>query len=503
MNHWVIAPVLLPAILAVGMMLLQRQNLMAQRVAGLSGTGLLWLLSLWLIWRARLEGIEVYLLGNWPAPFGIVLVLDRLTALMLLLTATLALLALAYAVATRWDARGGQFHPLFQFQLMGLNGAFLTGDLFNLFVFFEVMLIASYGLMVHSGGAARLRAGLQFMVMNLSASVLFLFALGTLYAVTGTLNMAHMAERVAAMPAADAALMRVGAMLLLLVFAVKAALVPLHFWLPATYEHAPGPVAAMFAVMTKVGAYAILRMFTLIFPDSGASAGLTGWLLPASLITLALGALASLGATNLARLAGFASIASMGTILLAFALPGPAGTVAGLYYMVHSTFAGAALFLIADRLAAQRHVGGALTAAPFPGQGRLAGLFLVAAIGMAGMPPLAGFLGKLMLLQAAWTAPQMPVIWAVVLGAALVLMVAFARAGSILFWKSVPQDIAPTKTLPADRLSILMIVAVLAAMVAVAVGGGPVSAFLAATARQLHAPADYITAVLGLAEDER
>src|SRR5690554_2084274 len=174
---------------------------------------------------------------------------------------------------------------------MGLAGAFLTGDLFNLFVFFEVLLIASYGLMLHGAGAERLSAGFQYVVVNLAGSTLFLVAVGTLYAVTGTLNMADLAVKVPLVPEGDQALLRVGALLLLVVFAVKAALVPIHFWLPGTYANAPAPVAALFAIMTKVGAYSIIRVFTLAFGgDAGEDAWLAAdWLLPAALVTLVIG----------------------------------------------------------------------------------------------------------------------------------------------------------------------------------------------------------------------
>ena len=197
---------------------------------------------------------------------------------MVLLTAVLALFVLLYAIGSGWDARGRHFHALFQFQLMGIMGAFLTGDLFNLFVFFEVLLIASYGLMIHSGGTVRLRAGVQYVLYNLLGSTLFLFALGAIYAETGTLNMADLARRRAADRRRRAASgIRVAAVLLLLVFAIKAAVVPLHFWLPSSYAEAPAPVAALFAIMTKVGAYAIIRVYTLIFPpDLEVTAGLHG-----------------------------------------------------------------------------------------------------------------------------------------------------------------------------------------------------------------------------------
>jgi multicomponent K+:H+ antiporter subunit D len=260
--HWIILPVVLPALLAPLIGFVMRHDITLARTASMAGTVLLVAVALGLTGLAADGTTHVYRLGDWPAPFGIVLVLDRLSALMVLLTAVLALIVLIHAIATGWDARGRHFHALFQFQLMGICGAFLTGDIFNLFVFFEVLLIASYGLMIHSGGKERMRAGLQYVVMNLAGSTLFLFALGTLYASTGTLNIADLAARIPEIPAEEAALVRVAAILLMIVFAVKAALFPVQFWLPATYANAPAPVAALFAIMTKVGAYAILRVHT-------------------------------------------------------------------------------------------------------------------------------------------------------------------------------------------------------------------------------------------------
>ncbi|MEO1293407.1 MAG: monovalent cation/H+ antiporter subunit D, partial [Pseudomonadota bacterium] len=318
MNHLILAPALLPAMVGALIVMFARHEVERQRVFSIIGTLALGAVAIWLLDTASSGEIEVYAVGNWPAPFGIVLVLDRLSALMVLLTAALAIAVLLYAIGSGWDARGKHFHALFQFLLMGVCGAFLTGDLFNLFVFFEVLLIASYGLMIHGGGKQRLRAGVQYVVYNLLGSTLFLFALGTIYAVTGTLNMADLAERVAAMPADDTAILRVGAVLLLLVFAVKAALLPLHFWLPATYSLAPAPVAALFAIMTKIGAYAILRVYTLVFgPELAAMDGLIGDLLmPAALVTLAIGMVGILGSAQFGRLAAFAAIGSMGTLLV-------------------------------------------------------------------------------------------------------------------------------------------------------------------------------------------
>jgi multicomponent K+:H+ antiporter subunit D len=495
MYHWIIAPVILPALLAPLIVLLGRNNLGLQRSLGLTGTAALLGISVWLITAAASDTTEVYRLGNWPAPFGIVLVLDRLAALMMLLTALLGFAVQVYAVGTGWDARGKHFHVLFLFQLMGLNGAFLTGDAFNLFVFFEVLLIASYGLMIHGGGRERLRAGVQYVAFNLVGSTLFLFALATIYSVTGTLNFADLAVRIPLLPQGDFALIRVAGILLLLVFAIKGALVPLHFWLPATYANAPGPVAALFAVMTKVGAYAVIRIYTLVFPPDTPATGpmFANLLLPAALITLMIGAVGVLGAKSLTRLVAFAAIASMGTLFTAVAQFTPTAMAAALYYSVHSTFATAALFLIADLILQRRESDGLTHTLPPIAQGGLIGaLFLASAIAMAGMPPFSGFLGKLMILDA--TRHNAPVVWSVILITSLILIVGFARAGSLLFWKA-HQSSDRTSRRPSARVfAFAPVVGLLAVLGALTLAARPVMDYALATAGQLQNPAAYIAA---------
>jgi multicomponent K+:H+ antiporter subunit D len=501
MNHWVIAPVLLPPLVAAVIILAARYQVALQRVLSMGATVALLGVTLGLLVHAMSGTIDVYELGNWPAPFGIVLVLDKLSAVMITLTAALAVVVLLYAIGSGWDKRGHHFHALFQFQLMGIIGAFLTGDVFNLFVFFEVLLIASYGLMIHGGGAKRLRVGVQYVLYNLLGSTLFLFALGTIYAVTGTLNMADLAVRVAELPADDTAMVRVAAILLLLVFAVKAALIPLHFWLPATYAEAPAPIAALFAIMTKVGAYAIMRIYTLIFhPELAATADIIGaWLMPAAIVTLVIGMLGVLGATHLGRLAAFAGIGSMGTLLMAIAAFTPQASTAALYYMIHSTLAGAALFLIVDLVRARRRgEDDAIAPRPVIAQnGLIAAFFFVAAIAMAGMPPLSGFLAKLLVLDALRGHDLVWVIWAAILIMSLVAVVGFARAGSLVFWKvDAPED----SDTPADAPAALPFVAIgglVAGIVAMTIFAGPLTRVLADTSAQLFDRQAYINAVLG------
>ena len=209
MNHWIIVPVILPALVAPFIVAAARYDILLQRVLGIAASVALLAVTAGLYWLASDGVVRPYALGNWPAPFGIILVLDRLSALMLLLTAVLAVVVVIYS-AQGWDRRGRHFHALFQFQLMGVNGAFLTGDVFNLFVFFEVLLIASYGLMLHGAGAKRITEGLKYVAINLAGSTLFLFAVGLIYALTGTLNMADLALKVSMVPELDLALLRLG-----------------------------------------------------------------------------------------------------------------------------------------------------------------------------------------------------------------------------------------------------------------------------------------------------
>jgi len=438
------------------------------------------------------------------ARFGIALVLDRLSALMVLLTAVLGLLVLIHVIATGWDEKGQHFHALYQFQLMGIFGAFLTADAFNLFVFFEVLLLASYGLMLHGGGARRIKAGLQYVIMNLAGSTLFLFALGTLYATTGTLNIADLAIKVRETPVEDAALVRIAAMLLLIVFAIKAAIFPVQFWLTETYSNAPAPVAALFAIMTKVGAYSILRMYTISFgPDVEATGSMPGdWLFWGAVVTTAVGAIGVIGARRLMPMLSFAVIGSMGTLMLAVSAMTPEAAVAAMYYLLHSTFAAAALFLLADLVVTRRREGDVLRAfGPTVQNGLFAALFFGAGIGMAGMPPLSGFLGKLMVLDTVRAVPYWPWAWTVILIGSLLTIVGFARAGSSLFWKPTAyQGDAPlpdeTMDKPAGALALAPTMAMIAILGLLSAFAYPVSAFLEATAAQLFEPSAYL-AIIG------
>jgi len=498
----VVAAVILPTVLGSVTLLTLRHRLALSRLISLGSCAALVAIAAALTVHASGGTVESYALGNWRAPFGIVLVLDRLSAMMLLLTAVLALAVMIYAVVTGVDRKGWHFHPLFQFQLLGLNGAFLTGDLFNLFVFFEVLLIASYGLLLHGQGPQRLKAGVHYVVINLVGSSLFLVGVGLLYGVTGTLNMADLAVRIAAAPPGDQGLIAAAGLILTVVFALKAALVPLHFWLPGAYAATTCAVAALFAIMTKVGAYALIRTGTLIFgEDAGPLAFLAGpWLLPAALITIVVGFLGLFAARTLREMAAWSVIGSMGVLLSAISVFRVEAMGPALYYVLHSTLAGAALFLVVDLIARRRgEHGDALTVGPrFCQSELLSGLFLLAAIGIVGLPPLSGFIGKLLILDGVRAAPEAVWIWATILITTLIGVLAFARAGSRIFWKSasIEGEISP-RDLRGQTAGVLSATGLLAGLAALTVMGGPVTAYTEATAAQLFEPQQYIAAVLG------
>jgi multicomponent K+:H+ antiporter subunit D len=494
MNHWMVAPLLLPLVAGMVNLLLTGRGIGVQRLVSLACTVALLAVSLVLLGSADSGALTVYRLGNWAAPFGIVLVLDRLSGLLLTITGVLALPVLLYALNGD-DRRGHNFHVFFPLQLLGINGAFLTGDLFNLFVFFEILLIASYCLALHGGGAARVRASLHYVVLNLIGSALFLLAVGVLYGLTGTLNMADLAVKVAASGPDQAALLRAGALLLLVVFGLKAALLPLHLWLPALYGSATAPVAALFAILTKVGIYALLRTSTLIFSGPGPATGMIASVLPVlALLTLAAGSLGVFGVQRLRPLIASLVVVSAGTLLAGIGLGNAKGIGAALYYLPHTTWVTAGLFLLADLIARQRgDLGDTLTQGPAVVQPTwLGSLFFLGAVAAAGLPPLSGFIGKLLLLQS--VAPQDGLwLWSVVLFSGLLALIALSRAGSRLFWESQGQRTGQG----AAHWGLLAPVALLLTLsVAMTVGAAPVSRYAEATAVQLLRPAHYIAAVL-------
>ena len=504
MTHLLVAPIIVPALAAALLLVLHRARIAVKRAIGMGATVVVAVAALAIFAETRSGAPLVYRLGNWPSPFGIVLVADHLSAFMLLLTASLALAALLYAVQG-WDARGKLFHPLFLFQVMGLNGAFLTGDLFNLFVFFEILLIASYGLAMEGLEIERLRATLHYAAINIAASSVFLIAVSLMYGVMGTLNMAHLAERVGEVRIEDVGLVRAAGLLLLGVFAVKAAVFPLYFWLPAAYSHAPAPVAALFAVMTKVGVYAMIRVTTLIF-TGGESAVMeltSPWLMPVSLITLALGTLGALGAQRLATITAYLTIASVGTILTGVAVGGGKGLAAALYYMAHSTIAIAILFLVTDLLGRNRGaMGDQLHPGPPLRQAVPLGLtFLFGGATVAGIPPSSGFLGKLMILQSTMNGLSVVLIWTVILVTSVLTLVTCSRAGSIVLWNHIePDQLAHDR--PPRAGEWVALAALAGCSIGLVIFAAPIAHYTGEIEAQLTSPGSYIHAVLDSGQDD-
>ncbi|MBB5399120.1 monovalent cation/H+ antiporter subunit D [Paraburkholderia youngii] len=577
MNHVLLLPILIPLFSAGVIVALPLRVQRLQRALNALAIISLLPVACLLMARAAQGEIASYALGAWPAPFGIVLELDRLGALMLVLTAVLAVCCLL-GTSSEDARRGRYFRALFQFELMGLNGAFLAGDLFNLFVFFELLLIASYALLLHGGGARRVRHGLHYLLLNLVGSSFFLVAIGVLYGVTGTLNMVDMGERLARLDPDTLPLAQFAGATLMLVFGLKAAVFPMSFWLPQAYRSAIGPVAALFAIMTKVGIYAMLRCDALVFGAAGGvlDAFMHQWAWWLAIATIGFGALGALAVSSLKTTTGYLVLVSVGLLIAAIAQQTPLAWSALLYYLISTTLCTGALFLLADTLepeqaptahaiqpavstdadadtnaiepgslealddaaaavfspdpdgeavATQARVQpplvettGALAAlaaeparaeaeappdaasrtrAPWPSN-LAALLYLIAAVGAAGLPPLSGFLGKAMVLAATPTGAA-GVLWPAVLLSGLLSIVALSRTGTRLMWAAPAARAAEGKEEHAPRGSNAKLAAcavLLGCVVAITLGAGAVRHYLTDTAAQLFDRAAYVHAIL-------
>ncbi|MGE8143665.1 monovalent cation/H+ antiporter subunit D [Pseudomonas frederiksbergensis] len=540
MTHLIAAPILLPLLTAAIMLMLgEKHRPLKAKInlfSSLLGLGISVLLLQWTQTTGVPGSIGVYLPGNWQVPFGLVLVVDRLSALMLVLTGIIGVSALLFAMA-RWDGAGSSFHALFQIQMMGLYGAFLTADLFNLFVFFEVLLAASYGLMLHGSGRARVSSGLHYISINLLASSLFLIGAALIYGVTGTLNMADLALKIPLVPEADRGLLHAGAAILAVAFLAKAGMWPLNFWLVPAYSAASAPVAAMFAIMTKVGVYTLLRLWTLLFSgQAGASAYFGGdWLIYGGMATIVCAGVAILAAQRLERLASLSILVSAGILLSAIGFAQPNLIGAALFYLVSSTLALSALFLLAELIERSRSVNemplyddGDLLPRPMeslqPPKGinlddeqkavvgqvipwtmAFLGLsFIACSLLIIGMPPLSGFIGKLGLLSAllnplgignSGDVPVSNAAWgllALLVLSGLASLIAFSRLGIQRFWT--PEE-RPSPLL--RRFECVPIIALLGLSIALTFKAEPLLHYTQAAADALNNPQQYVMAVLG------
>ena len=421
------------------------------------------------------DGIIVYALGNWQAPYGITLYVDTFSSLLCVLTAFLLTCVQLYSFGGE-DTQGRYYHPLLMFQAMGIIGAFLTGDIFNLFVFFEVLLIASYALVIHGGGKQKTHADLHYVILNLAGSALFLFALGILYGTFGSLNMVDMQTKAALLNEDQALLAKVGGLLLISVFGLKSALLPLHFWLTRTYAASPASVAALFAIMTKVGIYSFWRIHGGIFgEDAGNLANIAQpWITPLAWLTIVAGTIAVLSSQSLRILTANLVIVSVGSLLLMVSINTELAATAGIYYLIHSTLACAMMFLISDLIIKQRVKAEDRFVISRPvSQARLLSLlYLFAALALIGMPPLSGFIGKAFMLKASLEASSAFWIWPPILISSLAAMIILSRAGSSIFWRAKGEASAQNSAHKTQLASIALLGCALVAMV---VFGGSLS----------------------------
>ncbi|QOG12414.1 monovalent cation/H+ antiporter subunit D [Arcobacter sp. FWKO B] len=499
MTHMPILPVILPLIGGFILLFVKKYGINTQRTIALAITLALIVISFFGLCLAIEEKYVIYLLGNWEAPFGIVLVLDKLSILMVLMTSILAFGALWYSISEDIDTKGAHFHVLFQLQLFGINGAFLTGDLFNLFVFFEILLLASYSLLLHGQGEGRTKAGLHYVVINLVGSTLFLFAVGTLYGVLGTLNIADLANKISMLPSEDVGVVAAAGLLLLVVFGLKAAMFPLYLWLPSAYGRTSAPVAALFAIMTKVGIYAIIRVHGTLF---GYGAGELAyyhipWVLNIGLITLILATLGVMSAKELRTQIAYIVLASVAVILVSVGINSQNALSGTIYYMIHSTLIAGGFFLLADIIIKARGNGDLNSQMPIFQNGILIGsIFFVFAIAAAGLPPLSGFFGKIMILSASLDNAQSGSILVTVLLSSLLIVISLAKTGSTIFYDTTP-NVQPT-AYKLSKSSMAAVIFLFSTGPLLVIFANPITDFTQILANDLFEINGYVKAVIDI-----
>jgi len=441
------------------------------------------------------DGPLVLDVGGWAAPVGIPLVADRLSALMLTISAAVMLAVLVYSIAqgTEYgddDTPVAIFHPTYLVLAAGVANAFLSGDLFNIYVGFEILLAASYVLITLGGTGERIRAGTIYVVVSLVSSLVFLAAIALIYAATGTVNLAQLALR---LPEVDPGIRLALQLLLLLAFGIKAAIFPLSAWLPDSYPTAPAPVTAVFAgLLTKVGVYAVIRTQTLLFPDGRADT----LLMAAALATMVVGILGAVAQNDIKRLLSFTLVSHIGYMIFGISLASQAGLAAAIFYVAHHITVQTTLFLVVGLVERRGgstsldRLGGLARTAPL-----LAVLFFIPAMSLAGIPPFSGFLGKAGLLQAG-VAAGTPLAYVMVGGAvatSLLTLYAIVKAWNKAFWQTAPADVAPVR-LPRGMVGTAATLVVVG--LSLTVVAGPLYDYTERAAATLRDSAQYITAVL-------
>jgi multicomponent Na+:H+ antiporter subunit D len=448
MNALVPLPVILP-LLGAGLTLILSRRPGLQRTISTTVLAAVVVIAAVLVFLADRHGPQTIWIGAWKEPLGICLVADRLSSLMVLVSAVVTLAVLVYSIGQGMtgDERDTPltiYHPTFLVLAAGVSNAFLAGDLFNLFVSFEMLLFASYVLLTLGGTRARIRAGTIYVVVNMLSSMLFLISLAAVYAATGSLNLAQLSGRLADLSPSVSLVLQ---LLLLTTFCIKAAVFPLSFWLPDSYPTAPAPVTAVFAgLLTKVGVYAIIRTQTLLFPGSP----LTKLLLWASLLTLVIGILGAVAQSELKRMLSFTLVSHIGYMMFGIALGTAVGYSGAIFYIVHHITIQTALFLVlglVERRAGSTSLiklGGLARLAPL-----LAVLYFVPAMNLAGIPPMSGFLGKVALTEAGlrFGTPMACAVVAAGMLTSLLTLYAVAKTWNLAFWRTPEQAHQMTRDL--------------------------------------------------------
>jgi multicomponent Na+:H+ antiporter subunit D len=501
----VLLPVLVP-LLAAALGLLAWRSTAAQRLVAVAGSGVLLVVGIVLLVVVERDGIQATQVGGWPAPFGISMVADLFSAILVVLAGVLALAIVIYSSATLEEGRDRfAYYPLTMVLLAGVCGTFLTGDLFNLYVWFEVLLIASFVLLALGGERAQLEGALKYVALNLVASATLLVTIGVVYGLTGTVNLADLSLRLAEV-GSDALVAAIAAMLLV-AFGIKAAVVPLFFWLPASYHTPSVAVSALFSgLLTKVGIYALVRVFTLLFAEQAAD--LQPLLLTVAALTMVIGVLGAVAQHEMRRLLSFHIISQIGYLVMGLALFTVSAMAGLIYFLVHVALAKSTLFLVSG---AVKHLTGEYELAKTGGlwvlKPALAVLFGIAAMSLAGIPPFSGFLAKLALIQAGLAVDHVLIVL-IALGVSLATLYSMLKIWNAAFWKPLPVDAEPfaaaavvtTQSITRARLPLAMllpIVLLVACSIALTVAAGPAFELVDAAALQLMEPAGYIEAVLG------
>nr|WP_221374126.1 Na+/H+ antiporter subunit D [Actinoplanes polyasparticus] len=498
MSFLVPLPVVMP-LFGAALTLMMAGRPRAQRTVSLTVLTATVLVSCALLWISTTDGPLVVAVGGWSAPLGIVLIADQLAALMLVVSSAVTLCVLVYSIG-QGMADGHEetplsvYHPTYLILTAGVTNAFLAGDLFNLYVGFEILLVASYVLLTIGGTENRIRAGSTYVVVSLLSSVIFLTAIGLIYAATGTLNLAQLVERLDALP--DGLRLILQGMLLL-AFGIKAAVFPLSSWLPDSYPTAPAPVTAVFAgLLTKVGVYAIIRTETLLFPGGRAAAVL----LVLGLLTMVIGILGAVAQSDIKRLLSFTLVSHIGYLLFGVGLATQLGLASAIFYVVHHITIQTTLFLAAGLIekrggsTALDKLGGLAKLSPV-----LAVLFLVPALNLAGIPPFSGFIGKLGLVQAG-VADGGVLAWLLVGGGiltSLLTLYAVARVWNLAFWRTPPASVPPASDSLLPRLMVAPTMALVVFGIALTVVAGPLFEVSDGAASSLTERAYYVRAVFG------